>query len=275
MSLIVFAGASQFVAVPMLASGASPWAVILTTYVINMRHYLMAATLAPSFSGFPPPGARPDRARHQRRVVRDRGDPVAPRRIRGLHRQRRSRSTPRSSAASRSARCWAVSWRIPRRSGSTSRSPRCSSRWWRPSSGSAATGSSRPPAVSSATGDLRHAGATGQLAHRRRGTGGQRHRGAARARRGGAGVRATVVPDDRRHGRRDVPHARADAARALAAAPRPRAFRLWLRLIPLGDLPALAVPLVLASGPAFSISLGLFQPEWWARSSCSCSARSG
>jgi len=53
MSLLVFAGASQFVAVPMLAAGASPLAIVLTTYVINMRHYLMAATLAPAFCGFP------------------------------------------------------------------------------------------------------------------------------------------------------------------------------------------------------------------------------
>jgi 4-azaleucine resistance transporter AzlC len=52
MSVVVFAGASQFVAVPMIAAGASPWAVVLTTYVVNMRHYLMAATLAPSFRGF-------------------------------------------------------------------------------------------------------------------------------------------------------------------------------------------------------------------------------
>lgn len=55
MSLLVFAGASQFVAVPMLAAGASPLAIILTTYVINLRHYLMAATLAPAFRGFPRP----------------------------------------------------------------------------------------------------------------------------------------------------------------------------------------------------------------------------
>ena len=53
MSLFVFAGASQFVAVPMIAGGASPVAVIVTTYVVNMRHYLMAATLAPSFRRFP------------------------------------------------------------------------------------------------------------------------------------------------------------------------------------------------------------------------------
>lgn len=52
MSVLVFAGASQFVAVPMIAAGAPPLAIILTTYIVNMRHYLMAATLAPSFRGF-------------------------------------------------------------------------------------------------------------------------------------------------------------------------------------------------------------------------------
>lgn len=53
MSVLVFAGAAQFVAVPMIGAGASPLAVILTTYVVNMRHYLMAATLAPAFRSFP------------------------------------------------------------------------------------------------------------------------------------------------------------------------------------------------------------------------------
>jgi 4-azaleucine resistance transporter AzlC len=51
MSVLVFAGASQFIAVPMIAGGASPLAVVLTTYVVNMRHYLIAATLAPAFRG--------------------------------------------------------------------------------------------------------------------------------------------------------------------------------------------------------------------------------
>ncbi len=53
MTVLVFAGAAQFVAVPMIAAGASPLAVIVTTYVVNMRHYLMAATLAPAFRAFP------------------------------------------------------------------------------------------------------------------------------------------------------------------------------------------------------------------------------
>ena len=55
MSVLVFAGASQFVAIPMLAAGAPALAIVATTYVINMRHYLMAATLAPSFRAFPRP----------------------------------------------------------------------------------------------------------------------------------------------------------------------------------------------------------------------------
>jgi 4-azaleucine resistance transporter AzlC len=55
MSLLVFAGAAQFIAVPMLAAGAPALGIVLTTYVINMRHYLMAASLAPSFRTFPRP----------------------------------------------------------------------------------------------------------------------------------------------------------------------------------------------------------------------------
>src|SRR2546426_6616558 len=53
MSVLAFAGASQSVAVPMIAAGAPALAIVVTTYVVNMRHYLMAATLAPSFRGYP------------------------------------------------------------------------------------------------------------------------------------------------------------------------------------------------------------------------------
>ncbi len=52
MSVLVFAGAAQFIAVPMITAGASPLSVVLTTFVVNMRHSLMAATLAPAFRGF-------------------------------------------------------------------------------------------------------------------------------------------------------------------------------------------------------------------------------
>jgi len=47
LSLIVFAGSAQFVAVGLFAAGASPQVLLLTTFVVNLRHVLYAATLAP------------------------------------------------------------------------------------------------------------------------------------------------------------------------------------------------------------------------------------
>jgi 4-azaleucine resistance transporter AzlC len=47
MSVLVFAGSSQFVAVSLIAGGAA-WPVIwLTTFVVNLRHALYSATLLP------------------------------------------------------------------------------------------------------------------------------------------------------------------------------------------------------------------------------------
>ena len=46
MSLIVFAGASQFTAVGLFGSGANPWTIIATTAIINARHVLLAASTA-------------------------------------------------------------------------------------------------------------------------------------------------------------------------------------------------------------------------------------
>ena len=46
MSLLVFAGSSQFVAVSMLSGGASTLSIVLTTFVINLRHVLMSSSLA-------------------------------------------------------------------------------------------------------------------------------------------------------------------------------------------------------------------------------------
>lgn len=45
MSLTVFAGAAQFTAAGMFATGASPLALILTTFVINVRHVLYSLTV--------------------------------------------------------------------------------------------------------------------------------------------------------------------------------------------------------------------------------------
>lgn len=47
MSLFVFAGAAQFTAAGLFAAGATPLAIVVTTLVINARHALLAASLAP------------------------------------------------------------------------------------------------------------------------------------------------------------------------------------------------------------------------------------
>ena len=51
MCLLVSAGTAQFVALPMLTAGAPAWLLVVTTYIVNLRHYLMAAGLAPYFAG--------------------------------------------------------------------------------------------------------------------------------------------------------------------------------------------------------------------------------
>lgn len=47
MSAIVFAGSAQFVGIGMVTAGASTWVIVLTTLIVNLRHVLYAATLAP------------------------------------------------------------------------------------------------------------------------------------------------------------------------------------------------------------------------------------
>jgi len=51
MSLVVFAGGSQFIAVAMIASGASLVAIVTTTFMVNLRHLLMSSALAVHFPG--------------------------------------------------------------------------------------------------------------------------------------------------------------------------------------------------------------------------------
>lgn len=46
MSLFVFAGSSQFIAVSMLAASAAPLAIIMTAFTVNLRHFLMSSALA-------------------------------------------------------------------------------------------------------------------------------------------------------------------------------------------------------------------------------------
>ncbi|MGH7318412.1 MAG: AzlC family ABC transporter permease [Candidatus Rokuibacteriota bacterium] len=50
MCLLVSAGTAQFVALPMLAGSAPAWLLVVTTFIVNLRHYLMAASLAPHFA---------------------------------------------------------------------------------------------------------------------------------------------------------------------------------------------------------------------------------
>jgi len=48
MSMFVFAGASQFVAITMLGAGINGWGlIVITTLLINLRHLLMGVSLAP------------------------------------------------------------------------------------------------------------------------------------------------------------------------------------------------------------------------------------
>ncbi|MBI3454714.1 MAG: AzlC family ABC transporter permease [Candidatus Rokubacteria bacterium] len=53
MCLLVSAGTAQFVALPMLSAGAPAALLVVTTYIVNLRHYLMAASLAPAFAPLP------------------------------------------------------------------------------------------------------------------------------------------------------------------------------------------------------------------------------
>ena len=50
MSIFVYAGSSQLIAVGLFAAGAAPLSIILTTFIVNLRHMLMASALAPYLS---------------------------------------------------------------------------------------------------------------------------------------------------------------------------------------------------------------------------------
>lgn len=47
MSLVVFAGSAQLVAVGLFAAGLSPVSIIVTTFIVNLRHLLMSAAIYP------------------------------------------------------------------------------------------------------------------------------------------------------------------------------------------------------------------------------------
>jgi 4-azaleucine resistance transporter AzlC len=48
MSLLVYAGSAQFAAAALFAAGAGPAAILLMTFIVNARHILMSASLAPA-----------------------------------------------------------------------------------------------------------------------------------------------------------------------------------------------------------------------------------
>lgn len=54
MSAVVFAGSAQFIAVQLIANGAPALVLLLTTFVVNIRHMLYSASVAPYLAGLRP-----------------------------------------------------------------------------------------------------------------------------------------------------------------------------------------------------------------------------
>lgn len=52
-SALVYAGASQFMALDLLMDGIGAFSIILTTFLINLRHLVMSASIARKFSKIP------------------------------------------------------------------------------------------------------------------------------------------------------------------------------------------------------------------------------
>jgi predicted branched-subunit amino acid permease len=55
MSVFVCAGTTQFAVLPLMTTGASTGALLATTYITSLPNYLMAASLAPFFTGLSRP----------------------------------------------------------------------------------------------------------------------------------------------------------------------------------------------------------------------------
>lgn len=45
MSMVVFAGASQYMALSLISLGTSTYEIIFTTFIVNIRHFLMSTAL--------------------------------------------------------------------------------------------------------------------------------------------------------------------------------------------------------------------------------------
>ena len=51
MSLMVFAGASQFIALNLLSTGVGPVQIVFTVFMVNLRHFLMSTSLREKIDG--------------------------------------------------------------------------------------------------------------------------------------------------------------------------------------------------------------------------------
>jgi 4-azaleucine resistance transporter AzlC len=54
MSIVVFAGSSQFIAIGLVLAGATAITIVITTFVVNLRHMLMSAALSPYLKNWKP-----------------------------------------------------------------------------------------------------------------------------------------------------------------------------------------------------------------------------
>lgn len=52
-SLIVFAGSAQFIAAQLIGAGASGLVIVFTTFIVNLRHALYSASMAPHLRDLP------------------------------------------------------------------------------------------------------------------------------------------------------------------------------------------------------------------------------
>ncbi|MFC5985429.1 AzlC family ABC transporter permease [Marinicrinis lubricantis] len=51
-SALIYAGAAQFIAFALIAASSPITAIIFTTFIVNLRHFLMSLTLAPHFTKY-------------------------------------------------------------------------------------------------------------------------------------------------------------------------------------------------------------------------------
>ncbi|PVE70843.1 AzlC family ABC transporter permease [Priestia megaterium] len=52
LSALVYAGAAQFIICALMVANSSISAIILTTFIVNLRHFLLSATIAPEFTKY-------------------------------------------------------------------------------------------------------------------------------------------------------------------------------------------------------------------------------